>query len=177
MQHLYLSIPIALLHSFKRIYSIVWITVYLINPFLGYFQYSVITNSPAMKIHVHPSLWRWLEYYFCSVTQSCPTVCNPMDCSTPVFPGLHCLPEFAQTYVHWVDDAIKSSHPLLSLFLPLIFPSIRVFSNELAFCIRWPNSWNFSFSISLLDECLGLISFSIDWFDLFAVQGTLKSLL
>jgi len=177
MQHLYLSIPIALLHSFERIYSIVWITVYLINPFLGYFQYSIITNYPAMKIHVHPSLCRWLEYYFCSVTQSCPTVCNPMDCSTPVFPGLHCLPEFAQTYVHWVDDAIKSSHPLLSLFLPLIFPSIRVFSNELAFCIRWPNSWSFSFSISLSDECLGLISFSIDWFDLFAVQGTLKSLL
>ena len=115
MQHLYLSIPIALLHSFERIYSIVWITVYLINPFLGYFQYSIITNYPAMKIHVHPSLCRWLEYYFCSVTQSCPTVCNPMDCSTPVFPGLHCLPEFAQTYVHWVSDAIQPSYPLSPL--------------------------------------------------------------
>ena len=116
MQHLYLSIPIALLHSFKRIYSIVWITVYLINPFLGYFQYSVITNSPAMKIHVHPSLWRWLEYYFCSVTQSCPTVCNPMDCSTPAFSVLHhvLVLEFAQIHVPRVSYSIQSSHPLTS---------------------------------------------------------------
>ena len=106
--------------AFKRIYSIVWIIVYLISPFLGYFQHSVITNYPAVKIHVHPSLCRWLEYYFCSVTQSCPTVCNPMDCSTPGFPVLHCFPEFAQTYVHWVDDAIQPSHPLLPPSLPTL---------------------------------------------------------
>ena len=65
-------------------------------------------------------------------------------------------------------------HPLL--LLPSIFPSIRVFSNELALCIRWPKYWNFSFSISPSNECLGLISYRIDWFDL-TVQGTLKSLL
>ena len=66
-------------------------------------------------------------------------------------------------------------HPLL--LLPSVFPGIRVFSKELALCIRWPNYWSFSFSISPSDEHSGLISFRIDWFDLLAVQGTLKSLL
>ena len=82
-----------------------------------------------------------------------------MDCSAPGFPVRHQLPELAQTHVHWVS----------------IFPSIRVFSNELALCIRWPKYW--SFSISPSNEYSGLISFRIDWFDLSAVQGTLKSLL
>ena len=99
-----------------------------------------------------------------------------MDCSTPGFPVLHYLLEFGQTHVHWVDDAIQLSHPLSPpSFLPSICPSIRVFSNELALCIRWPKYW--SFSISPSSEYLGLISFRVDWFDLFAVQGTLKSLI
>ena len=90
--------------------------------------------------------------------------------------SLHYLPEFAQTHVHWVGDAIQPSHPLPSPpFLPSIFPSFRVFFNESALCIRWPNYW--SFSISLSNEYSGLISFRIAWFDLLAVQGTLKSLL
>ena len=75
----------------------------------------------------------------CSVTQSCLTLCDSMDCSTPGFLVLHYLLEFAQTHVHGVSDAMQPSHLLLPLLLlPSIFPSIRVFSNELAFCIKWP---------------------------------------
>ena len=79
-----------------------------------------------------------------------------------------------------IESVISSTHLILScplLLLPLIFPSIRIFSNELALCIRWPKYWSFSFSISPSNEYSGLISFRIDWFDLLAVQGTLKSLL
>ena len=99
-----------------------------------------------------------------------------MDCSTPGFPVLHLL-ELTQTHVNWVSDAIQPSHPLLPLLLPSIFPSIRVFSNELALSIRWPKYWSFNFSISPSNEYSGLISFRIDWFDLHAVQWTLESLL
>ena len=105
----------------------------------------------------------------------CPTLCDPMNCSMPGFPVLHHLPEFARTHVHWVGDAIHHSilcRPLL--LLPSIFPCIRVFSSESALCIRWPNYW--SFSVSPSNEYSGLISFWIDWFDLLAVQGTLKNL-
>ena len=114
----------------------------------------------------------------CSVTQSCPTLCDPMDCSMPGFPVLHRLQELAQTHVHSVSDAIQPSHPLsFPSLLPSIFPSIRVFSNESALHIRWPKYWSFKFNISLSNEYLGLISFRMDWLDLLAVQGTLKSLL
>ena len=103
---------------------------------------------------------------------------TPWIARMPGFPVLHYLPEFAQTHVHCVGHAIQPSHPLLSLFLlPSIFPSIRVFSNELVLRIRWPKYWSFSFSISLSKEYLGLISFRMDWLNLLAVQGTLKSLL
>ena len=87
------------------------------------------------------------------------------------------LQEFAQTHVHQVGDTIQQSHPLLSPSPSSIFPSIRVFSNELVLHIRWPKYWSFSFSISPSNEYSGLISFRIDWFDLLAVQGTLNSLL
>ena len=104
------------------------------------------------------------------------TLCNPVDCSMPCFPILHYLLEFAQTHVHWAGDAIQPSHPLCPLlFLTSIFPSIRVFSNELAPCIRWPKDW--SFSISPSNEYSELISFRIVWFDVLEVQGTLMSLL
>ena len=84
--------------------------------------------------------------------------------------------EFIQTYVHWVSDAIQPSHcPLL--LPPSIFFSLRVFSYESGLCIRWPKYWSFRFSISSSNEYSGLISFRIDWFDLLAVQGTLKSFL
>ena len=89
-----------------------------------------------------------LPHQFNSVTQSCPTLCDPMDCSTPGLPIHHQLPELAQTHVHRVGDAIQPSHPLPSPSpLLSIFPSIRVFSNESALHIMWPKYWNFSFSI------------------------------
>ena len=104
-------------------------------------------------------------------------LCDPVDCSTPGFPVHHQLLELTQTQVHRVSDAIQPSHPLSSPFLPTsVFPSIRVFSNESVLRIRWPKYWSFSFSISPARKYLGLISFRIDWFDLSAVQGTLKSL-
>ena len=110
----------------------------------------------------------------CSCTQSCLTLCNPMDCSMSGFPDHHQLPELAQTHVHWVCDAIQPSHPLLTPSPALVLPSIKVFSNKLTLCIRWPKYWRFSFSISSSNEYSGLISFKIDWFDL---QGTLKNFL
>ena len=114
----------------------------------------------------------------CSVAQSCPAVCNPTDCSMPVFPVLLYLLKFAQT-VHWVGDAIQVSLSLLPPSPPAFNPSQhQVFSNGSVLHIRWPKYWSFSFSISVSpsDEYSGLTSF-IDCFDLFAVQGTLKSLL
>ena len=104
------------------------------------------------------------------------TLCDPMDYSIPGLLVLQYLLEFAQTHVHWVGDII---HFILCcpLLLPSIFSSIRVFSNESALCIKWPKYWRFSFSISPSDEYSGLSSFRIDWFDLLAVQGTLKNLL
>ena len=100
-----------------------------------------------------------------------------MDCSTPGFSVLHYLLEFAQTHVRWVDGAIQHFILCRPLLLPSNFPSIRVFSNESALCITWPKYWSFSFSIGPSNEYSGLTSFRIDWFPLFAVQGTLESLL
>ena len=113
-----------------------------------------------------------------SVTQSCLTLCDPMNHSTQGLPVHHQLPEFTQTHVHWVGDAIQPSHPVSShLLLPPIPPSIRVFSNESTPHTKWPKYWSFSFSIIPYKEYPGLISFRIDWLDLLAVHGTLKSLL
>ena len=115
---------------------------------------------------------------FSSVAQSCPTLCNPINCSTPGLPVHHQLQEFTETHVHRVGDAIQPSHPLSSLLLlPPIHPSIRVFSNESTLRMRWPKYWSFSFSIISSKEIPGLISFRMDWLNLLAVQGTLKSLL
>ena len=105
-------------------------------------------------------------------------LCDPMDCSIPGFPVLHHLPEFAQTHVHWVGDAIQPSYPLLPASAPaLSLSQHQVFSSESALCIRWPKYWSFSFSISPSTEYSELISFRMDWVDLLAVQGTLKTLL
>ena len=95
---------------------------------------------------------------FSSVAQSCPTLCDPMTCSTPGFPVHHQLPEFTQT--HGDESVMPSNHPILCrpfLLLPSIFPSIRVFSNESALHIRWPKYWSFSFSISPSNEYSGMI--------------------
>ena len=91
----------------------------------------------------------WGFSQFTSVAQSCLTLCDPMNCSMPRLPVHHQLPEFTQTHVHWVGDAIQPSHPVHPLLLPpSIFPNIRVFSNESALHIRWPKYWSFSISPS-----------------------------
>ena len=118
--------------------------------------------------------------YFCccSVAQSCPTLCDSMDCSMPGLPVPHHLLEFAQVHVHCIGDPIQPSHPLSSPSPPAsAFPSIWVFSKESVVHIRWPKYCSFSFSISPSNEYSGLISLETDWFDLLAVQGTFRSLL
>ena len=115
-------------------------------------------------------IWTRIVFFF-SVVQSW------LDCNTLGFPVLHHLLKIVQTHTHWISDVIQPSrlcHPLLLLLSNI--PSIRVFSNE-SVHIRWPKYWSFSFSISPSNEYLGLFSFKVDWFDLLAVQGTLKSLL
>ena len=100
------------------------------------------------------------------------------DCSTPGLSVHHQLSEFTQTHVHWVSDAIQPSHPLSSPSPPTFnLPQHQGLFNESVLCIRWPKYWSFSFSISPSNEYSGLISFRVDWLDLLAVQGTLKSLL
>ena len=140
---------------------------------------------------LHDPIISWLDTYpkvftqeyrksvqFSSVTQSCLTVCDPMNCSTPGLPVHHQLPEFTQTHIHLVGDAIQPSHPLLSPSPPAPNPS------QHQGLFQWVSSshqvakyWSFSFSINPSNEYSGLISFRMDWFDLLAVQGTLKSLL
>ena len=115
---------------------------------------------------------------FSSATQSCLTLCDPMDCSMP---GLSSITN-SQSLLKLmsIQLVIPSNHLILCrplLLLPSIFPSIRVFSNESVLCIRWPKYWSFSFSISPSNEYSGLISFRMGWLDVLAVQGTLKSLL
>ena len=110
--------------------------------------------------------------------QSCPTLCDPMNRSTPGLPVHHQVPELTQSHVHRVSDAIQPSHPLSSPSSPALNPSQhQSLSNESTLHMRWPKCWSFSFSISPSNEHPGLISFRMDWLDLLAVQGTLKSLL
>ena len=134
-----------------------------------------------MKIYIHfkyicHSL-KWPMYQFSSVAQLCPTPCNPMDCSMPGLPVLLCRLEFGQTHVHWVSDTIQPSHPLSSPSPP----ALNLSQHQDLF--QWVSSshqvakyWGFSFSISPSNEYSGLIYFRMDWLDLLAVQGTLKSL-
>ena len=113
---------------------------------------------------------------FSSVTQLCPTLCDPMNHSMPGLPVHH----QSSLKLMSIKSVMPSSHLILGrplLLLPLILPSIRVFSNESTLHARWPKYWSFSFSISPSNEHPGLISFRMDWLDLLAVQGTLKSLL
>ena len=112
-----------------------------------------------------------------SVAQSCPTLCDSMNCSTPGLPVHHQLPEFTDTSI---ESVMPYSHLILCrplLLLPPVPPSIRVFSSESTLLMRWPKYWSFSFSIIHSKEIPGLISFRMDWLDLLEVQGTLKSLL
>ena len=102
-------------------------------------------------------------YQFSSVAQSCPTLCNPMDCSTPGLPVHHQVPELFKLVS--IESVMPSNHLILChplLLLPSIFPSIRVFSSDSVLCIRWPKYWSFSVSISPSNEYSGLISFMMD---------------
>ena len=140
-------------------------------------------NFYSLKIFLSDSLKQksfcqiFLSVQFSSAAQSCPTLCNPMNRSTPGLPVHHQLPEFTQTMS--IESVMPSNYLILCcpLLLPLIFPSIRIFSNESALPMRWPKYWSFSFSISPSSEHPGLISLRMDWLDLPAAQGTLKSLL
>ena len=121
--------------------------------------------------------WHLCLVNFISIAQSCLILCDPMDCSMPGFPVYHQLPELTQTRIYWVSDAFNHLILCFPLLLPpSIFPSIRVFSIESVLRIRGPKYWGFSYSLSPSNEYSGLISFRIDWFDLLAIQGTLKSL-
>ena len=134
------------------------------------------------KRTLESSLWTLLyksphlasSYLFSSVVQSCLTLCDPMDCSTPGLPVHH--HSLSLLKLLSIESVIPSNHLMVCcplLLFPSIFPSIMVFCNESALCIRWPNYWSFSFSISSSKEYSGLISFRMDRFDLLAVQGTL----
>ena len=134
-------------------------------------------GSQKVELNDYHLLIYNMSVQFSSVAQSCPTLCDPINQSTPGLPVHHQLPEFKQTTS--IELVMPSSHLILCrplLLLPPIPPSIRVFS-ESALRMRWPKSWSFSFSISPSKEHQGLISFRMDWLDLLAVQGTLKSLL
>ena len=111
---------------------------------------------------------------FSSVTQLCMTLCNPMNHSTPGLPVHHQL--LTQTHAHRVSDAIQPSHPHPLLLLPPIPPSIRVFSNESTLCMRWPKYWSFSFSVSPSNEHPGLISFRMDWLDLYPSSFQIRNM-
>ena len=129
---------------------------------LHIFMYFHFTNY-------HPFISAFVQCKSCLIFVTPRTAARPASLS---------FTKFTQTHVHWVSGDIQSSHPLLPfLLLPSTFPSIRVFSSELALHIRWPKYWSFSFSISPSNEYSGLISFRIDWFDYLTVQQTLKSLL
>ena len=117
-------------------------------------------------------------FQFSSVSQLCPILCDPIDCSTPGLPVHHQLLEFTQTHVLWVGDAIQPSHLLSSPSPPnFSLSQHQGLFNESVLHIKWPKDWSFSFSISPFNEYSRLISFKMDWLDLLTVQGTLKSLL
>ena len=153
--------------------------LYMIGHLVAYNCHLLYKVTSLCKCHLFDQLLNllnmniFIQLQISSVTQSCPTLCDPMNRSMPGLPVHHQLLEFTQTHVHRVSDAIQPSHPLLSPFLlPPTPPSIRVFSNESTLCVRWPKYWSFSFSIIPSKEHPGLISFRMDWLDLLAVQGT-----
>ena len=148
--------------SANRYYFISYQTVCLLLPLLTLIDW---LELPALyEVDV---VGVYISAQFSSVAQSCQTLCDPMDCSIADFPFHHQLLDPAQTHVHQVHDAIQPSHSLSSPSSPAF--SIRVFSNESVFHIRWPKYWSFSFSISPSNEYSGLISFRTYWFDLLAV--------
>ena len=136
--------------------------------------------SPLKMHFILIKSFKFISFQFNSVVQLCPTLCDPMNRSTPGLLVHHQLLELVMDKPMCILLVMPSNHLILCcplLLLPSIFPSIRVFSNESALRIRWSKYWSFSFNISPTNEHPGLISFRMDWFDLLAVQGTLKILL
>ena len=136
---------------------------------------SPLPTTYSLLVTSNFSLYLWVCYL---VIKSCLTLLDPMNCNTPRFPVLHCLPKFVQTQTLSIESVMPSNHLTLChpLHLPSIFPSIIVFSNESTPCIRWPKYWSFSFSTSPSNDCSGLISFRIDWFDLCSPRDSQESL-
>ena len=131
----------------------------------------------SLYTHIY-SPWGRIYNQFSSVAQSCPALCDPIDCSTQA--SLSITNSWSLLRLMFIESMMPSKHLILChplLLPPSIFPNIRVFSNESVLCIRWPKYWSFSFNISPSNEHPGLISFRMDWLDLLVVQGTLKSLL
>ena len=131
----------------------------------------------SLYTHIY-SPWGRIYNQFSSVAQSCPALCDPIDCSTQA--SLSITNSWSLLRLMFIESMMPSKHLILChplLLPPSIFPNIRVFSNESVLCIRWPKYWSFSFNISPSNEHPGLISFRMDWLDVLVVQGTLKSLL
>ena len=144
--------------ALTNISEVLWLSTCVGESFLYVFKDQIV------------SFWPHTWVPCCSVTQSCLTLCNPMACSMPGFCVLHHLPEFAQTHIYWVNDAIQLSHPVS----PPSSPALNLSQHPGLFQwvgIRWPKYWSFSFSISPSKGYSVLIFFRIDWFDLLAVQG------
>ena len=141
-------------------------------------QHQRVQEAVQHQSEIRPGVQTICNIQFSSVTQSCPTLCNPMNRSTPGLSVHH--NSWSSLKLMSIESVTPSSHLILwrpLLLLPPIPPSIRVFFNESTLRIRWPKYWSFSFSMSLSKEHPGLISFRMDWLDLLAVQETLKSLL
>ena len=141
--------------------------------YLKYFHHKKWHSNSEIQV-----LARVVMVQFRSVAQSCLTLCDPTNHSTPGLPVHHKLPEFTQTHAHRVSDAIQPSHPQSSPSPPAPNSSQdQGLFQWVTFRMRWPKYWSFSFSISPSNENPGLISFRMDWLDLLAIQGTLESLL
>ena len=153
-----------------------WLEFFITQSSLG--TYEELGGLQDERRYQNPRMCKFLMYQFSLVTQSCLTLCDPMDCSTPGSPAHHQLPKFTQTHIHWVGDAIQPSHPLSSPSSPAfnlsqhqdLFQGVGS-SHQVAKVL------SFSFSISPSNEHSGLICFMVDWLDLLAVQGILNSLL
>ena len=148
-----------------------------IMPLIGHITYTYIfpfSRLPLVLLMISFIVQKLFKFdvrwdQIISVAQLCLTLCDPMNHSTPGLPVHHQIPEFTQTHVHRVSDAIQPSHPLSFPSPPAPIPlSIRVFSNESTLRMRWPKYWSFSFSIISSKEIPGLISFRMDWLDLLA---------
>ena len=141
-------------------------------------MYFLLLPNVNFNFYSNSLAFYWHLFCCCSVTQLCLTLCGPVDCSTPA--SLSFIISWSLFKLVSIGSVIPSNHLLLFhpfLLLPSIFPSIRVFSNDLALHIRWPKYWSFSLNIGPSSEYLALISFRIIWFDLLAAQGNLKILL